>query len=387
MKGLSRKLLPLMIFLVAAMTLSACSNYAAPITTTAPPATIKITSPTGNIVPQIGNVAITVEVANFNLVDKVGQTNAAGEGHILYFLDVEAPTMAGMPAVTASGTYAATTDTSYTWHNVGGGAHNFSVELVNNDNTPLNPPVTANISVIILPEIGPPTAVITSPREGAIIQGSDVAVSIQVSNFNLVAKIGESNVSHEGHVHYYLDVDAPTTAGQPAEPDHGIFEHSVNTTFTFINVAPGTHFVAIELVNNDSTPLDPPVVAKVTFTVQAAATTTPPTTTAPATTTPTPTQQSVTINLIAQGMAFDQSTITVPAGALVTLIFNNKDSGIPHNFSLYTDSSATKAIFIGQIISGPKTITYTFTAPATRGTYFFRCDVHPASMIGSFVVQ
>jgi plastocyanin len=112
--------------------------------------------------------------------------------------------------------------------------------------------------------------------------------------------------------------------------------------------------------------------------------TTPTTTTLP--TTPTPSGQSVTINLTAQGMAFDKSTITVPAGAMVTLNFDNKDS-IPHNFALYTDSSATKSIFVGNIINGPKTITYTFTAPATPGNYFFRCDVHPTSMTGTFVVQ
>jgi plastocyanin len=86
-------------------------------------------------------------------------------------------------------------------------------------------------------------------------------------------------------------------------------------------------------------------------------------------------------------MAFDQSTITVSAGAQVTINFNNKDSGIPHNFSLYTDSSASKSLFIGQTITGPKTITYTFTAPATPGNYFFRCDVHPTIMTGTFAVQ
>jgi plastocyanin len=95
----------------------------------------------------------------------------------------------------------------------------------------------------------------------------------------------------------------------------------------------------------------------------------------------------VTINLTAQNMAFDKSTITVPAGAIVTINFNNKDS-ITHNFSVYTDSSATPpAIYQGQIITGPKTTTYTFTAPTTPGTYFFRYDIHPALMSGKFIVQ
>ena len=86
-------------------------------------------------------------------------------------------------------------------------------------------------------------------------------------------------------------------------------------------------------------------------------------------------------------MAFDKNSITVVAGANVTITFNNKDT-IPHNFALYTNSSATPpAIFQGQTVTGPTTVTYTFTDPATPGTYFFRCDVHPTSMTGSFIVQ
>jgi plastocyanin len=95
----------------------------------------------------------------------------------------------------------------------------------------------------------------------------------------------------------------------------------------------------------------------------------------------------VTVDLKAQNMAFDKSTITVPAGAKVTINFDNQDSGIPHNFALYTDSSAATVIFKGNIITGPANTTYSFTAPATPGNYFFRCDVHPTSMKGQFVVQ
>ncbi len=95
----------------------------------------------------------------------------------------------------------------------------------------------------------------------------------------------------------------------------------------------------------------------------------------------------ITVDLSAQNLAFDKSTITVPAGASVTINFNNKDSAIPHNFSLYKDSSATTALYTGQVITGPATVTYTFTAPTTPGTYFFRCDIHPTTMTGSFIVQ
>ena len=97
--------------------------------------------------------------------------------------------------------------------------------------------------------------------------------------------------------------------------------------------------------------------------------------------------QATTVDISAQNLKFDKDTITVPAGAQVTVNFNNKDSGVPHNVAFYTDSSAATPIYKGQIVTGPTTTTYTFTAPSTPGTYFFRCDPHPTQMTGSFVVQ
>jgi plastocyanin len=124
------------------------------------------------------------------------------------------------------------------------------------------------------------------------------------------------------------------------------------------------------------------VVQKVAVTVTAPT----PTVTPPPAPPPTPAQAAV--NLVARNFAFNLGTITVPAGARVTVNFENQDNGIPHNFSVYNDSSATPpAIFQGAIVTGPATIAYTFTAPAKPGTYFFRCDVHPTMMTGSLIVQ
>jgi heme/copper-type cytochrome/quinol oxidase subunit 2 len=107
---------------------------------------------------------------------------------------------------------------------------------------------------------------------------------------------------------------------------------------------------------------------------------------------PPPPGTHVMINLIAKNIAFDKSTITVSAGAEVMIDFDNQDAGIPHNFAVYQSGSkasgtASGLIFAGQIITGPNKITYTFTAPTTPGNYFFRCDVHPTIMTGTFVVQ
>jgi len=110
---------------------------------------ITITSPTNGSTIPAGNVTVTVHVDDFSLVDKLGQANVAGEGHIHYFMDVMVPTTPGKPAFTAQGTWAPTINTSYTWTNVMPGTHNFSAELVNNDHTPLNPPQYSMVNVTV----------------------------------------------------------------------------------------------------------------------------------------------------------------------------------------------------------------------------------------------
>lgn len=105
-------------------------------------------------------------------------------------------------------------------------------------------------------------------------------------------------------------------------------------------------------------------------------------------------QQTVTIELTAKNMAFNQSVITVPAGATVIVNFHNREdagssqvTGISHNFAVYDSPAAGTTIFSGEIITGGEDASYRFTAPATPGTYFFRCDVHPALMTGKFIVR
>jgi plastocyanin len=106
--------------------------------------------------------------------------------------------------------------------------------------------------------------------------------------------------------------------------------------------------------------------------------------------TPTPTPEPgapVTVNLVAKNILFNVRTITVPVDAEVTLILDNQDAGVPHNFALYTDSTTRTSLYVGPIFTGIETREDTFRGPATPGNYFFRCDVHPDTMTGTFVVQ
>ena len=90
------------------------------------------------------------------------------------------------------------------------------------------------------------------------------------------------------------------------------------------------------------------------------------------------------VKIKAEKFAFDRSTITVPAGSQVIVEFENKDR-IGHNMAFYTSSSLSTLIYRGEIITGPRMIIYTFTAPSTPGTYYFHCDPHPY-MDGQFIV-
>lgn len=91
--------------------------------------------------------------------------------------------------------------------------------------------------------------------------------------------------------------------------------------------------------------------------------------------------------LVAEDTAFDTDALTVSAGATVRVTLENRDP-IPHGFSVYLTDAAEQAVFTGEVFSGPGvTRTYEFTAPSEPGDYFFRCDVHPELMNGTFTVE
>ena len=115
-----------------------------------------------------------------------------------------------------------------------------------------------------------PTIKITLPAEGAMLPPGDLTVHVQVSNFELVDKLGETPVKGQGHIHYFLDTTPPTIQGQPAIPKGGTFAPSTELSHTFTDVGPGQHVLAVELVQNNHTPLNPAVVDSITVTVQPA---------------------------------------------------------------------------------------------------------------------
>ena len=117
---------------------------------------------------------------------------------------------------------------------------------------------------------GETDARITAPAQGSAVEAGNVTVSVEVDKFNVVDKIGQAAEDGEGHVHFYIDVgEIPTVDGEPAVTDEGTYHAQATQEFTWEDVEPGTHTFAVQLVNNDHTPLRPPVIAQVTVEVEA----------------------------------------------------------------------------------------------------------------------
>jgi plastocyanin len=93
------------------------------------------------------------------------------------------------------------------------------------------------------------------------------------------------------------------------------------------------------------------------------------------------------LELAAENTTYDVSELTAPAGADITLVFDNDDEGVQHNFSLYETEESEDPLFEGEIITGIDSIDYTFAAPTDPGTYHFHCDIHPTQMTGDFIVE
>lgn len=90
------------------------------------------------------------------------------------------------------------------------------------------------------------------------------------------------------------------------------------------------------------------------------------------------------ITITARSLAFDTACLALPVGEAVTIVLVNADT-VPHNVTIYTDSSKSTQLFFGEIIDGGETIEYHVPA-LDAGTDYFDCTVHPG-MKGSVIVQ
>ena len=90
------------------------------------------------------------------------------------------------------------------------------------------------------------------------------------------------------------------------------------------------------------------------------------------------------LSIAAQGLAFDKDCLAVEAGAPFTIEFDNQEA-VQHNVAIYTEEGGDP-LFQGEVITGPTTTTYEPDPIDEPGNLFFRCDIHPTTMTGTFVV-
>lgn len=108
-----------------------------------------------------------------------------------------------------------------------------------------------------------------------------------------------------------------------------------------------------------------------------------------------------TFNFVAKDNTWDLTEFTVKSGEEVTLVMDNQDENIPHNFHFFTSETPGEGDTLEGCIegcidggtaiqtpldTGPTTQTVRFTAPAP-GKYGFWCDVHPTTMFGVMTVE
>jgi plastocyanin len=86
---------------------------------------------------------------------------------------------------------------------------------------------------------------------------------------------------------------------------------------------------------------------------------------------------------------FSTGELRAAPNVAVTFTLSNRGTAA-HNLSFYTDSSGATPLADGskmaQFVNGGQSGEVTFTTPAA-GSYFYRCDLHPNDMTGTFVVE
>jgi plastocyanin len=92
-------------------------------------------------------------------------------------------------------------------------------------------------------------------------------------------------------------------------------------------------------------------------------------------------QQKPVVALAAFNIAFEPTSLNVPAGEAFTLRFNNRDAQVQHNVEIFDNKGfGGQPLFAGDLVTGVRTVNYAVDA-LQAGTYYFRCIVH-ASMTG-----
>jgi plastocyanin len=86
------------------------------------------------------------------------------------------------------------------------------------------------------------------------------------------------------------------------------------------------------------------------------------------------------ITLSTSNLTFSTSELSVPADRPFTIVLDILESAA-HDVTIYRDDSWSSLVYKADARTGPGT--FVFNVPAlAAGTYAFRCEIHPTTMIG-----
>ena len=85
--------------------------------------------------------------------------------------------------------------------------------------------------------------------------------------------------------------------------------------------------------------------------------------------------------------AFVPSTLNAPPATLVTVNYTN-NSSLQHNINFFNGPDPTApSLGASEPVIGPNALrSVTFTTPDSAGDYFFHCDIHPTTMVGTLQI-
>jgi plastocyanin len=100
---------------------------------------------------------------------------------------------------------------------------------------------------------------------------------------------------------------------------------------------------------------------------------------------PPPTQPPsvISLSIVARSIRFTKSSLSAPAGSVITVTLDNQDSGVSHDVT-FRDAGGS-SIAATETFNGPGQRSVTFTPAA--GAYAYICTVHPFQMTGTLTVQ
>jgi hypothetical protein len=220
----------------------------------APPVKLSIASPANGATIKGNVVPLDVRLTGVTIVKANGDTSG-NTGHFHVFIDRDPP-----PAGTVIPKEAGivhTTDDPIAIAGLSTGAHRLMVVLGDGTHR----------------RIGDAQAAVTVNVDGPTLQasvlsptaGQPVVLTATVSGVRLVDANGDTSGA-TGHLHVFIDRD-PTPAGEAVPKGVPGIMHTPKTVISLPAMTAGEHTVWVVLGNGAHVPFDPPVEAKVTFTV------------------------------------------------------------------------------------------------------------------------